>query len=74
MANEKNNTAPADREKRLWVAADQLWENSLLKRSKYSTLFLGLILLDFGDNAFYRAENASFLAKELVYMPDEIGI
>jgi type I restriction enzyme M protein len=49
MANDKNNTALAEMEKRLWAAADQLWANSPLKPSEYSTPVLGLIFLFAGD-------------------------
>jgi type I restriction-modification system DNA methylase subunit len=46
----------AELEKRLWAAADQLWANSPLRPSEYSTPVLGLIFLRFADNAFTKVE------------------
>jgi type I restriction enzyme M protein len=45
-----------DIEKRLWAAADQLWANSSLKPSEYSTPVLGLIFLRYADHKFRLAE------------------
>jgi type I restriction enzyme M protein len=50
------NNGLAELERRLWSAADQLWANSPLRPSEYSTPVLGLIFLRFADNAFTRAE------------------
>ena len=46
---------PADFEKRLWAAADQLWANSALHPSQYSTPILSLIFLRHVDARFGRA-------------------
>jgi len=43
-------------EKQLWAAADQLWANSPLKPSEYSSPVLGLIFLRFADFKFGLAE------------------
>jgi len=45
-----------DIEKRLWAAADQLWANSNLKPSEFSTPVLGLIFLRYADHRFSKAE------------------
>ncbi len=50
---------PADFEKKLWAAADQLWTNSALQPSEYSTPVLALIFLRYADARFAQA------AKEL---------
>ncbi len=47
---------PADFEKRLWAAADQLWTNSALQPSEYSTPVLALIFLKYADTRFAQAE------------------
>jgi type I restriction enzyme M protein len=47
-----------DIEKRLWAAADQLWANSNLKPSEFSTPVLGLIFLRYADHKFTKAEAA----------------
>jgi len=47
-----------DIEKRLWAAADQLWANSSLKPSEFSTPVLGLIFLRYADHKFTQAEAA----------------
>ncbi len=47
---------PADFEKRLWAAADQLWTNSALQPSEYSTPVLGLIFLKYAGTRFAQAE------------------
>jgi type I restriction enzyme M protein len=51
-----------DIEKRLWAAADQLWANSNLKPSEFSTPVLGLIFLRYADQKFTQAQAA--LAKK----------
>jgi len=40
----------------LWAAADQLWANSDLRPSEYSTPVLGLIFLRYADLKFTRAK------------------
>jgi len=45
-------------EKRLWAAADQLWANSNLRPSEFSTPVLGLIFLRYADHKFAQAEAA----------------
>ncbi|WP_437778803.1 type I restriction-modification system subunit M [Sorangium sp. So ce1097] len=47
---------PADFEKRLWAAADQLWANSALPPSEYATPVLALIFLKYADHRFAEAE------------------
>ena len=47
---------PPDFEKRLWDAADQLWTNSTLLPSQYSTPVLALIFLKYADHRFAQAE------------------
>lgn len=42
----------ADVESRLWAAADQLWANTGLKPSEFSTPVLGLIFLRYADKRF----------------------
>jgi len=42
-----NGNGLAELERRLWSAADQLWANSPLRPSEYSTPVLGLIFLRF---------------------------
>ncbi len=49
-------TLTADIEKRLWDAADQLWTNSGLQPSEYSTPVLALIFLKYADHKFAEAE------------------
>ncbi|MEZ5911867.1 MAG: type I restriction-modification system subunit M N-terminal domain-containing protein [Paracoccaceae bacterium] len=44
-----------DVEKRLWSAADQLWANTGLKPSQFSTPVLGLIFLRFAEKRFAAA-------------------
>ena len=44
-----------DIESRLWAAADQLWANSDLRPSEYSTPVLGLIFLRYADLKFGQA-------------------
>jgi type I restriction enzyme M protein len=45
---------PADFEKRLWAAANQLWANSALHPAQYSTPILALIFLRYADARFGR--------------------
>lgn len=45
-----------DIEKRLRAAVDQLWANSNLKSSEFSTPVLGLIFLRYADYKFTQAE------------------
>jgi type I restriction enzyme M protein len=85
MGNEKNDNALAELEKRLWAAADQLWANSPLRPSEYSTPVLGLIFLRFAYNAFTKAEaelkgksagrrtigKLDYQAKGVVFLPEE---
>ena len=56
MPADKNGNGLAELERRLWSAADQLWANSSLRPSEYSTPVLGLIFLRFADNAYTKAE------------------
>lgn len=49
-------TTNNDIEKRLWAAADQLWANSNLKPSEFSTPVLGLIFLRYADYKFTQVE------------------
>lgn len=46
----------SDIESRLWAAADQLWANSSLRPSEFSTPVLGLIFLRYADHRFAEAE------------------
>jgi type I restriction enzyme M protein len=43
-------------EKRLCAAADQLWANTNLKPSEFSTPVLGLIFLRYADHKFTEAQ------------------
>ncbi|MEI8291964.1 MAG: class I SAM-dependent DNA methyltransferase [Verrucomicrobiota bacterium] len=87
MSNGKTsngNGGLAELEKRLWAAADQLWANSPLRPSEYSTPVLGLIFLRFADNAFTKVEaelkgkatgrrtigKTDYQARGVVYIPD----
>jgi type I restriction enzyme M protein len=47
-----------DIERRLWAAADQLWANSSLKPSEFSTPVLGLTFLRYADHKFTQAGRA----------------
>jgi type I restriction enzyme M protein len=58
---------PPDFETKLWAAADQLWTNSTLKPSEYSTPILALIFLRYADTRFAHAE------KELAARPRRRG-
>lgn len=49
-------TISADLETTLWNAADQLWTNSGLQPSEYSTPVLALIFLKYADSRFAEAE------------------
>jgi len=51
-----NTNAANSIESRLWAAADQLWANSSLKPSEYSSPVLGLIFLRYADHKFTQAE------------------
>jgi len=51
-------TTNNDIERRLWAAADQLWANSNLRPSEFSTPVLGLIFLRYADHKFTQAEAA----------------
>lgn len=55
-------TTNNDIERRLWAAADQLWANSNLRPSEFSTPVLGLIFLRYADHKFAQAE-ATLAAK-----------
>lgn len=46
-----------DVEKKLWSAADQLWANTGLKPSQFSTPVLGLIFLRYAEKRFAAAES-----------------
>ena len=52
----KESAMTNDIERQLWAAADQLWANSSLKPSEYSTPVLGLIFLRYADHKFGAAE------------------
>lgn len=56
-------------ENRLWAAADQLWANTGLKPSEFSTPVLGLIFLRYADKRFTEAQ-ARLTAKGLE--PDDL--
>jgi type I restriction enzyme M protein len=56
-------------ESRLWAAADQLWANTGLKPSEFSTPVLGLIFLRYADKRFTEAQ-ATLTAKGLT--PDDL--
>lgn len=45
-----------DIEKRLWATADQLWANTGLKPSEFSTPVLGLIFLRYAEKQFAEVE------------------
>src|SRR6056297_3884984 len=45
-----------DVEKKLWSAADQLWANTGLKPSQFSTPVLGLIFLRYAEKKYADAE------------------
>ncbi|MFM2059094.1 MAG: hypothetical protein RLY71_3479 [Pseudomonadota bacterium] len=72
-------------ENRLWAAADQLWANTGLKPSEFSTPVLGLIFLRFADKRFSECstllhakgipaderEAMDYQAEGVLYLPDE---
>src|SRR6185312_2478707 len=72
-------------ENRLWAAADQLWANTGLKPSEFSTPVLGLIFLRYADKRFGEAahilhakglaaderEAMDYQAEGVLYLPDE---
>ena len=72
-------------ENRLWAAADQLWANTGLKPSEFSTPVLGLIFLRFADKRFTELETRltakglgadelepmDYQAEGVLYLPDE---
>lgn len=80
-------TLTADIEKKLWDAADQLWTNSGLQPSEYSTPVLALIFLKYADHKFAEAEKrlasggtrtrksapkkSDFLAEGVLFVPEE---
>lgn len=61
-------------ENRLWATADQLWANTGLKPSEFSTPVLGLIFLRHADKRFMqveaRADNKSVRAQ---FFGDQTG-
>ncbi len=72
-------------ESRLWAAADQLWANTGLKPSDFSTPVLGLIFLRYADKRFTETaaaldakglpaderEPMDYQAEGVLYLPDE---
>jgi len=80
-------TLTADIEKRLWEAADQLWTNSSLQPSEYSTPVLALIFLKYADHRFAEVQKkleaagarrrkggpskSDYLAEGVLYVPEE---
>ena len=72
-------------ENRLWATADQLWANTGLKPSEFSTPVLGLIFLRYADKRFTDAsvdlhakgipaderEPMDYQAEGVLYLPDE---
>jgi len=72
-------------ENRLWATADQLWANTGLKPSEFSTPVLGLIFLRYADKRFTDVqavltakgltpddlEPFEYQAEGLLYLPDE---
>ena len=84
MANSNTFNGLEELERRLWSAADQLWANSSLRPSEYSTPVLGLIFLRFADNGFAKVETElkgkstgrraigklDYQAKGVVYLPE----
>lgn len=72
-------------ENRLWAAADQLWANTGLKPSEFSTPVLGLIFLRYADKRFTEAQTKltakgltpddlepfEYQAEGVLYLPDE---
>lgn len=74
-----------DLETRLWAAADQLWANTGLKPSEFSTPVLGLIFLRYAEKRFAEAEakfledgfaqdqleKSDFQAEGVLYLPEK---
>jgi type I restriction enzyme M protein len=72
-------------ENRLWATADQLWANTGLKPSEFSTQVLGLIFLRYADKRFSdcatilhakgipadEREPMDYQAEGVLYLPDE---
>jgi type I restriction enzyme M protein len=72
-------------ESRLWAAADQLWANTGLRPSEFSTPVLGLIFLRYADMRFGKAarilqkkgipaeerEPMDYQAEGVLYLPEE---
>ncbi|MEN9491571.1 MAG: hypothetical protein RJA63_2020 [Pseudomonadota bacterium] len=72
-------------EGRLWAAADQLWANTGLKPSEFSTPVLGLIFLRYADKRFSEAaaaldqkgvpaderESMDYQAEGVLYLPEQ---
>lgn len=72
-------------ENRLWAAANQLWANTGLKPSEFSTPVLGLIFLRYADKRFTEVQVAltakglrpddlepyDYQAEGVLYLPDE---
>ena len=72
-------------ENRLWSMADELWANSELRPSEYSTPVLGLIFLRYADHKFTQAEQEigetgsisstdlilEYQARGVFYLPEE---
>jgi len=74
-----------DATRRLWAAADQLWANTGLKPSEFSTPVLGLIFLRYAEKKYAAAEEklgplgsggrrkvkrTDFLAEGVIFLPD----
>lgn len=80
-----NSTELQDLENRLWAAADQLWANTGLKPSEFSTPVLGLIFLRYAEKRFAEAETklvasgvkrdelekSDFQADGVLYLPEK---
>lgn len=80
-------TIDSDLAKKLWGAADELWTNSGLQPSEYSTPVLALIFLKYADFKFSKVEaelqgegkrrrrrapgRDDYLAKGVLYLPEE---
>ena len=75
-----------DIEKRLWAVADQLWANSGLRPSEFSTPVLGLIFLRYAEKRFAEVEDhigpvgsgdrrkigkEDYQAKGVIFLPPE---
>jgi type I restriction enzyme M protein len=79
-------TIDTDLAEKLWGAADELWTNSGLQPSEYSTPVLALIFLKYADYKFAEVEKElenktsrrrqgpskdDYLAKGVLYIPEE---